>query len=74
MKITANQDFLHHRVRYTAGESYDVGPALAGYFVGNGWADPDEDIPGFERKPQPANVDLQIDSSTLGHTSEVSDA
>lgn len=38
MNITATTTFLHGRDRYEEGEDYDVDTALAGYFVGNGWA------------------------------------
>lgn len=49
MKITANQRFLDpvdpedgspsYTLEYSEGESYDVPPAKAHYFIGNGWAD-----------------------------------
>lgn len=49
MKITATQRFLDpvdpddggpsYTLEYTEGESYDVPPARAHYFIGNGWAD-----------------------------------
>ena len=60
MQIIPNQPFLHEKVRYEPGQTYDVDEALAGYFVGNGWADAE----GLTAGLAPASVDLQIDSVT----------
>lgn len=60
MEITANQVFLHGGTRYEAGETYDVEPDLAGYFVHNGWAT----SPAINVGPPsaPAEVDLDVHS------------
>jgi len=65
IRITANQDFLHGEDRYVKGEDYDVEPELAGYFVGVGWADTDEDVKPTATPP-PAEVDLDVQSSAQG--------
>jgi len=67
MKITATTSFLHGRDRYEEGEEYEVDTALAGYFLGNGWATSDS------RAARPlvadAEVSLDIQDGQIGVSS-----
>ncbi len=67
--VTAPGGFLHGRDRYEEGKDYDIDVALGGYFLGNGWATSEGRAAAALATDQ--NVSLDIDSSTLGHTSEV---
>ena len=60
--IVATQTFLHGTERYEEGQRYTrIDPALAAYFVQNGWATSDDvaDVLG----PQPQDVTLDIQSA-----------
>lgn len=61
VKIVPNQTFLDGKNRYEEDEEYMVDETLAFYFGRNGWL---KDVAGEE---QPTEVDLEVDSSTLGH-------
>lgn len=62
-KITALTTFLDDRVRYEAGEPYEVDDDLAAYFGRLGWAKVD----GVDAAPQPQEVTLDIHDSDHGH-------
>jgi len=68
MKITANQTFLHETDRYEEGKEYDVEEKLGFYFVQVGWAD-STDV-NVDVEVQPTEVNLEIDDSTIGTSSE----
>lgn len=69
MKIKATQEFLHDVKRYKAGRSYEVPEGLGTYFVMNGWASSDEVAATGE--PVTDAVDLDVDDTTLGQSTEV---
>lgn len=71
-RITAATTFLHGRDRYTEGDVRTVPAELAAYFVAQGWATSDDDLPAHTGPP-PADGDvtLGIHNARHDHRSEV---
>ena len=64
MKFTATTTFLHGTERYEEGKEYEEPSALAGYFIGCGWASSDSKT---AEVLQPQTVTLDIQSGSSNH-------
>lgn len=80
-QITFTQDVRHNRDFYAEGSSPDLDDALAGYFVGNGWAVPGNSVPVDGETtsatspvfPEGAPQDIVLEIQDVNHDQEVTE-
>ncbi len=75
MNIVATEEFLHGRIRFQQGKTYDVPGNLGEYFINQQWARPatDQDSPLTDYNWQDLETDAP-DSHRIGEPLEIHDA
>lgn len=61
-RITATTTFLHERDRFEEGDVRTVPAELAAYFVAQGWASSDDELPAVSGPPVADDVTLDIEA------------
>ncbi len=75
MNIVATQEFLHGRIRFQQGQTYDVPGNLGEYFISQQWARAatDQDSPVSHYNWQDLETDAP-DTHRIGEPLEIQDA